>query len=281
MTAEENQAPAHPFYLDVDGGRRFCLYHAPHHNRECAGTVLYVHPFGDEMNSARRMAALQSRAFSAMGFGVLQIDLFGCGDSDGELRDVNWALWKQDLAAAAKWLRKQAGTELLLWGLRLGATLAIDFARSSKEAIDCLILWQPVINGQAYMNQFLRIQLAGNMLAQNGNGTATMQNPRKSLAAGEVVEAGGYELTPALAEAIGNVNLTNLSGLHMPIHWFEISERVTAERAAVLNAWIGNGIDAHLRQVHCSSFWSSPEIRESPQLLSATSAILPKRLYEC
>jgi len=38
------------------------------------------------MNKSRRMAALQARVFAAMGFGVLQIDLFGCGDSRANLK---------------------------------------------------------------------------------------------------------------------------------------------------------------------------------------------------
>ncbi len=52
------------------------------------------------MNKSRRMAALQARAFAAMGFGVLQIDLFGCGDSSGDFSDARWDIWKQDLAIA-------------------------------------------------------------------------------------------------------------------------------------------------------------------------------------
>ena len=51
------------------------------------------------MNKSRRMAALQARAFAEMGFGVLQIDLFGCGDSSGDFSDARWDIWKQDLIA--------------------------------------------------------------------------------------------------------------------------------------------------------------------------------------
>jgi len=73
--------PAEPFFLKTATGKRFCLYHAPASGRKCPGVFIYVHPFGDEMNKSRRMAALQARAFAESGFGVLQIDLYGCGDS--------------------------------------------------------------------------------------------------------------------------------------------------------------------------------------------------------
>src|SRR6476620_8431972 len=128
-------APAEPFFLQTDRGRRFCLYHAPRAEKECRGAFIYVHPFGEEMNKSRRMAAMQARAFAAMGFGVLQIDLFGCGDSSGEFREARWNIWKQDLAVARSWLGNRVAAPVSLWGLRLGALLALDFARSSANTI--------------------------------------------------------------------------------------------------------------------------------------------------
>ena len=46
------------------------------------------------------MAAQQARAFAALGYAVLQIDLFGCGDSCGAFAAGRWAQWQQDLAEA-------------------------------------------------------------------------------------------------------------------------------------------------------------------------------------
>jgi len=76
------------------------------------------------MNKARRMAALQSRRLAAAGYSVLQIDLFGCGDSSGDFADARWEIWKQDLRLALGWLKPRVAGPLGLWGLRLGATLA-------------------------------------------------------------------------------------------------------------------------------------------------------------
>ena len=117
--------PAESFFLKTGSGERFCLYHRPHPDRECRGVLIYVHPFGDEMNKSRRMAAMQARAFAAIGFGVLQIDLFGCGDSSGEFLDARWNIWKHDLATARNWLENRVTVPVSLWGLRLGALLAL------------------------------------------------------------------------------------------------------------------------------------------------------------
>src|SRR5687768_8838655 len=70
------------------GGRRFCLLHMP--SRPARALVVYVHPFAEEMNKSRRMAALQARALAASGHAVLQIDLLGCGDSSGDFGDASW-----------------------------------------------------------------------------------------------------------------------------------------------------------------------------------------------
>ena len=165
--------PAEPFFLKTDLGKRFCLFHSPHPDSEPRGAFIYIHPFGDEMNKSRRMAAMQARAFASIGFGVLQIDLFGCGDSSGEFRDASWNIWKDDLSVAKKWIENRISCPISLWGLRLGALLALDFAKSSENTFDHIILWQPVINGESFLNQLLRLRMANEMLAEEGAKKAT------------------------------------------------------------------------------------------------------------
>ena len=69
-----------PLFLQVKLGplgRRFALHHRP--AGPPRGLVVYVHPFAEEMNKSRRMAALQSRALAEAGFAVLQLDLMEIG----------------------------------------------------------------------------------------------------------------------------------------------------------------------------------------------------------
>src|SRR5258705_9769402 len=72
------------FFLPLDNAKRFCISTIPSNGVEPRGSVLYLPPFAEEMNKSRRMAALQARAFARIGWNVLQMDLFGCGDSSGE-----------------------------------------------------------------------------------------------------------------------------------------------------------------------------------------------------
>src|SRR4030095_74706 len=95
------------FFLPVEPGSRFCIYHEPAAGAETGRGIVYVHPFGEEMNKARRMVAPQWRRLAAAGVCVRQIDLRGCGDSSGDFGEASWELWRRDVETAAGWLRQR------------------------------------------------------------------------------------------------------------------------------------------------------------------------------
>jgi exosortase A-associated hydrolase 1/exosortase A-associated hydrolase 2 len=268
--------PAEPLFLETAGGPRFCLFHRP--AGPCAGALVYVHPFAEEMNKSRRMAALQARAFAARGVAVLQVDLQGCGDSAGDFGEARWEGWKADLAAACAWISERTGCQAGLWGLRLGALLALDYARWAQHPLERLLLWQPVTNGAAFLTQFLRLRLAGEMLheQQDGGGTAAL---RAQLAAGAPLDVAGYTLHPALAAAIDAASAASMAPQGCPVHWFELlaaPERPLPPAVTKLaEAWRAQGVDLHLHGVPGPAFWQTPEIAEAPELLTASSAIYP------
>lgn len=274
MSAAPDKRLVEPFFLAARPGQRFCIYHAPPTNKPCRGGIIYVHPFAEEMNKARRMAALQARALAKLGFGVLQIDLFGCGDSSAELGAARWEIWQDDLSTAWQWLSSRIDAPLHLWGLRLGGLLALDFARHLAHPWAGLILWQPVISGQAFLTQFLRLRIANEMLSDGKTQTST-QELRNSLAAGAPLEIAGYELSPALASAIDGLNLAALANVQAPIHWFEIvpeSGRPLPPAAQrIADAWHTDKVDLHIHIVPGEAFWTTQEITECGALLAATS----------
>jgi len=270
--------PAQPFFLQADCGTRFCLYHPPQAEKECRGAFIYVHPFGEEMNKSRRMAALQARAFAAMGFGVLQIDLYGCGDSSGDFADARWDIWKQDIVAAREWLEERVSAPVSLWGLRLGALLALDFAKSAKKKVGQIILWQPVISGESFLTQFLRLRLANEMLSTDrgsGSSTGGTSALRNTLRAGESLEVAGYELAPELASAIDGLKAVELAVTDSPVHWFEIvaepGRPMTPIGGKVVSAWRQSEVELFLHLVPCLPFWATQEIAECPELVTATT----------
>lgn len=276
-----------PFFFDVEPGTRFSLYHAPAPQMPARGAILYVHPFGDELNKARRMATLQARRFAAAGYAVLQIDLFGCGDSCGDLSVARWDIWKRDLATARAWLGERAGGgPMHLWGLRLGGLLALDAAASMALegiTVDGLILWQPFLNGRTCINQFLRQDLAARMRGGDPGDPAaqaslgTTGQLRASLQARGMLEVGGYELTAPLVHAIDACDAAALPLPPCQVHWFASGSpaplRLAASAARIARRWNARGASLHFHPLEGQPFWGANDIAECPALLAATSAV--------
>src|SRR5471032_708741 len=265
-----------PFFLAAAGGRRYCLYHPA--AGDCHGALVYVPPFGEEMHKARRMAALQARALARQGVAVLQIDLYGCGDSGGDFSAARWAIWRDDVGLACDWLAERSGHRPGLLGLRLGALLALDYAASAATAPPHLLLWQPVADGASFLTQFLRLRTAGAML-EGGDGAERngTQALRARLRAGETLEIGGYELAPELAAAIDGLKLETLAGAAAAPHCFDIGAAGRAPPpvlARIIQAWRARGLQPTLTLVDGPPFWASQEITTCPDLLEPTLALM-------
>ena len=271
-------APSHPsaqaFFLDAAPGKRFCLYHPPHGTPR--GAVLHVPAHAEEMNKSRRMVAQQARRLAASGLAVLQIDLYGCGDSDGQSGDAHWEIWKQDLMLALTWLRDRSNTPVALWGLRLGGLLALDVAQERGD-LASVLLWQPVIDGPAYLTQFLRLRLAADMLASGQGGQGGTDALRRLLADGVSLDIAGYTMTPALAAAIDHAMPDVIAPPTCAVHWLEVAPAgrgLAPARAAAQERWLRAGWRLHTQLVPGPAFWASQEIAEAPALLDATVALL-------
>jgi exosortase A-associated hydrolase 2 len=236
--------------------------------------VVYVHPFGEEMNKSRRMAALQSRALAGAGFAVLQIDLLGCGDSSGDFGDATWADWIDDVVRAAQWLQARYDAPLWLWGLRAGCLLATDAA--ARLGGDCRFLfWQPAVAGKPLLQQFLRLKAAADM--QQSDAKATMDALRTALAAGEAVDVAGYKLHPALAAGLEHASL-EAPLRSTEVRWLELSTRDGAEllpgSMRGIEAWRQAGHAVSAAVVHGPAFWQTQEIEDAPVLIEATIRML-------
>ena len=265
-----------PFFLPAEGGQRLCIHHAA--TGPMRGAVLYVHPWAEEMNKARRMAALQARALAAAGHAVLQIDLHGCGDSSGDWADATWAGWQDDLLLGAQWLQQRHGAPLWLWGLRAGALLSTQVA--ARLGAPCnFLFWQPVGSGKQFLQQFLRLKATADL--QQGDARAILEGARADLAAGRCVEVAGYSLPPALAQGLETATL-ELPSETRQVVWLETSMREPATllpaSSSRIDTWRAAGHRVHAQAVPGPAFWQTQEIEDAPALLTATTAALQAAL---
>lgn len=278
------------FFLEVDNGQRFCLFHPARLQGTGIprGQVVYIHPFTEEMNKSRRMAAIQARALANAGFDVLQIDLLGCGDSSGDFGDATWEAWLQDVTVACQWLhahhRAREGHSALptlwLWGLRAGCLLASQAAQ--RLPVPCnFLFWAPAISGKPLLQQFLRLKAAADL--SSGNAKAVMQAMRADLAQGVPVEVAGYLLAPALSRGLEQAVLTPPTSdqpgrAPCRVVWIELSTRDDASLSPVsvkgIGEWQAAGCDVQSQLVNGPAFWQTTEIEDAPALIATTTAAL-------
>ena len=270
------------FFLQSAVGQRLCLLHTPQDRRPRAG-IVYAHPFAEEINKSRRMAAMQSRALADAGYAVLQIDMHGCGDSSGDLADASWSGWVDDLMLAVHWLRRELPAPIWLWGLRSGALLTCQAAqRLAQEGQPPvgLLWWQPAPAGKLLLQQFLRLRAAADM--HTAAAKQTLQKLREVLAAGDCVDVAGYALPPAVAQGLEQAELRldlpqtpeQTGGDKPPVIWLEVSSQqppallpVSATRVAELQR---AGTPVKALAVGGPAFWQTQEIEDAPGLLAAT-----------
>jgi exosortase A-associated hydrolase 2 len=264
------------FFIDGAAGRMFCLLHAPAAGVAVRGSVLCLPPFAEEMNKARRMIAMQSRSLAADGWWVLRPDLQGCGDSEGDFADATWAGWIDDASCAARWLRERAGATPALWGVRAGCLLASAVA-NADPSIDRLLFWQPVVSGKQHLQQFLRLKVAGGMLAEERKGADGTRELRERLLAGGSVEVAGYTLPGGVAAGMDEARLQAGRGGGR-LDWFEVSgatEPVIAVAARVaIDAWQAAGWQVRSAALAGASFWQTQEIEEVHALIADSTAAM-------
>ena len=272
-----------PLFLECRSGRLFAIHYPPLvlDPDIPKRAVLYLPPFAEEMNRSRRMAALMGCALASRGIGILLLDPYGTGDSAGDLADARWETWRDDASSALGWLRDRGYHQRSLLGLRLGACLALEVASQARPDIERVVLWQPVVAGDAYLNQFLRIRVAA-ALGAGGEPGETMKLLRSRLAAGEVVEVAGYPLAPPLAAAIDRLRLDELGvEAATPIDWLEVTNAPVASlppaAEAAVARWRDTGVQVAVKIVAGDSFWAIEQTTIVHALLDAACEIFDGR----
>jgi len=277
-TRERNSSAAPaicPLFIGRPHGGLFAIHRPPADAAALDEAVLYIPPFAEEMNQSRRMATLQAEALTGLGYGVLTLDLTGCGDSAGEFAEARWETWRDDVVAGCRWLSAQGYRHISLWGLRLGAALAVETACAEPDICQRLVLWQPVVSGKTLLTQFLRLRVAAEMGAEGGGTTKSM---RATLSQGETLEIAGYELSPDLAGALDEVNLSKVElpdGIEL--HWLEVvsdADRGPAPASQrVIDRWTEAGSPPAVDTVEGATFWSIQETTLVPGLIERTTSL--------
>lgn len=157
--------------------------------------VLVVPGIGHEERRMNVGLVAAAEALAARGLAVLFIDLHGCALADGRLGDPDIdAEWRREIVVAHRHLRDAGFDEVIVIGIRLGATLAIDALQSERLA--ALVAWAPVVSGRRHIRE-LRV----------------MQKTDPAGGAMKAIEIGGFAYPARLLETIATLDLAALRRL--------------------------------------------------------------------
>lgn len=141
------------FYFGPSASYLFGAYHPPQNGNRREGIVI-CNPFGQEYLRAHRSLRRLAINLAALGYAVLRFDYRGTGDSAGTIEAVTADDWQEDIRLAVQELMDMAAVpKVSLLGLRLGALLAAQVA-SNNPQISRLVMWDPIVNGKTYIDEF-------------------------------------------------------------------------------------------------------------------------------
>jgi pimeloyl-ACP methyl ester carboxylesterase len=148
---------------------------------------------------------------SRSGFHVLRFDYYATGDSSGDCSEASLARWVDDVLTASEELADTAGVQRVAWvGLRLGGTTTALAAARRPAILSDLVLWDPVVDGLAYLEELRRAHLK--LFAED----LEIPQPHR-FAAGtgqsiEIDQALGFVLPPGLRQEIRALDVGKLAG---------------------------------------------------------------------
>lgn len=181
-----------PYFFGDSRQPLFGAYHPPRGKTSLGCGVLLCYPIGQEYMRCHRAYRQLANLLTRRGLHVFRFDYFGTGDSAGESDEGRPSVWRVNIGDAIEELQSNAAIDRVsLVGLRLGGALAA-LASAGRDDVDQLVLWDPVVNGAAYLRELAAV-------------------------ADEPVDAGsdtvgvlGFPLTAMMRDEIEKIELTEL-----------------------------------------------------------------------
>lgn len=116
--------------------------------------LIVIPPLLEELNASRRLLSHLALALAKKNWLTLQFDLFGTGDSSGDLEHAQISIWQQNLEEVIQHCITHNLTYHLLT-VRSGALILSGFAHCAASHIG----WHPVFDGEEWYRPLSRMAL--------------------------------------------------------------------------------------------------------------------------
>jgi hypothetical protein len=181
-------------YFPVAGAH---LYTVLHEVRDPVARVLLAGPFASERHNSYLPWVRWARYLAAENIEVLRFDYRGIGESTGELEEMTFGDWHQDVRLLCGWLAERAPhVPLLLHGVGLGAVMA---GQVFDDGIgDGLLLWSPPTNANQALRATLLRWVGLEQILKFGRDQRSASDYIGELEQGSSVEVDGYRWSTTL-----------------------------------------------------------------------------------
>lgn len=273
-----------PDFLQTETSKLFYLKVAVDKPAKNDAAVVFIPPFAEEMNRSRKMMTMLLKRFAANADGYI-FDFSGTGDSQGDFGEQSWQGWSRDLSDFVKGMvHKSQYQSLQIITLRTGSLVLSEASRlPGFETISPLVkaihMWNPVLNPTQYFNQFLRIQLAAEMMKEDGQKrtakdlVAELQEKGELEIAGYMINATLYQQFVSSEPALSD----NLSGCALRIYDLNAQGAVTPAIQMGMKKHFPTHENMHQVGVQGDQFWSTQEISVSEALINTTAINMMER----
>lgn len=267
-----------PFFLANGSYELFAVRHDPASGATGEAWV-FCHPLAEEKLWAHRVFVAFARRLAGRSHAVVRVDFMGNGDSDGGFESASVETALSDVRCAIDHVRGITGaSQVNLMGLRFGATIASLAAERSTD-VSRLILWAPVVDGERYMQEVLRTNVATQMAVYKEvryERTALVDTMRR----GETVNVDGYEMSfPLYAEAAA-IKLDAAPKRHRGETLVVQIDRQPGRPSAELQRLAGTYEHGRLVFAQEEPFWKEiarSYLREAPNLFAVTESWLDEQ----
>lgn len=209
------------------------------------GHVLFLQGLFEELNINRHAFTQASLLFSLNGFSTTLFDYEGTGDSQGEIHDVEFSRWYQNITSQISLLKSEDDKPITIICFGSAALLLNDEIISS---VDHIQLWHPEVTGARFIKQMERLALL-NITHHN----ETKVTNHKDVA--------GYKVKNSLWQAIKSINFTPSILNKSKVIWLECVDNKDAALAKVRerqqNQWLDNG---RLILIKEQKYWLSSKL---------------------
>ncbi len=198
-----------PLFILNDGEKLFSIIHYPEIDQPL-GCYIFCHPFAEEKLWSHRVYVSFARKLVERGYLVVRFDMRGYGDSEGDFADISSKNHLDDIKTITDYVlnKFKEFDSVRLLGLRMGGALAA-LAAAEDSRVSQLVLWEPIINGERYMQEILRSNLAAQM-AEKGKVEVTREDLINDMKSGKPINVEGYSILFDLFDDFSGFKLIEL-----------------------------------------------------------------------